>query len=311
MACSFIQEGGNEMDLLEVIQAIINGLVYGSVYAIIAQGFYITYVTTNTMNFGQGDFLMVGALIGISVFGGAVSSGGSVLLAFFLAVLAVLIILGVAGWGLEQVAIRPLRGFHSIGWILSTVAVAMIARNVAMLIWGRDVLAAPSPFGRKVIDFGFFRMLPHEIFVLLCGILIMALLYYFLKKSILGKALEAVAFNADAASLMGINPRLMAGIAFAISGALAGIGGIMVGPLVQPGAFMGVSLGLKAFAVAIIGGIESPFGIYIGGLLLGVLEALFAIYSTSLKDAASFVLILFILAVLPQGLFGKSIREKF
>ncbi len=299
------------MEFSELLQAIINGLVYGSVYAIIAQGFYITYITTNTMNFGQGDFLMLGALIGITVFSGTMSAGMGVLLSFLLAIVAVLILLGLAGWGLEQVAIRPLRGFHSIGWILSTVAVAMIARNIAMLIWGRDVVAAQSPFGRKVIDFGLIRMLPHEIFVLVSGLMIMVILYYFLKKSILGKALEAVAFNRDAASLMGINPRYMAGFAFVISGALAGMGGILVGPLVQPGAFMGVSLGLKAFAAAIIGGIESPVGIFLGGLLLGVIESVFAIYSTSLKDAASFVLILIILALLPQGLFGKSIKEKF
>lgn len=299
------------MEFSELLQAIINGLIYGSVYAIIAQGYYITFVTTNTMNFGQGDFLMVGSLIGISVFGAVTSAGYSVWIAFILAILAVLLLLGVSGWGLEQVAIRPLRGFHSIGWILSTVAVAMITRNIAMLIWGRDVLAAPSPFGNKVLDLGIIRMLPHEVFVLFAAAVIMALLYFFLKKSLFGKALEAVAFNKDAASLMGINPRLMAGLAYTISGALAGIGGIMVGPLVQPGAFMGVSLGLKAFAVAIIGGIESPFGILIGGLLLGVLEHVFAIYSTSLKDAASFILILAILAVLPQGLFGKKSKEKF
>lgn len=299
------------MDLSEWLQAIVNGLVYGSVYAIIAQGYYITFVTTNTMNFGQGDFLMIGALIGVSVFGAVTTSGLSVWIAFILAILAVLVILGLAGWGLEQTAIRPLRGFHTIGWILSTVAVAMITRNVAMLIWGRDVLAAHTPFGEQVIDFGLIRMLPHEIFVLFAAVAIMVLLYFFLKKSLLGKALEAVAFNKDAASLMGINPRMMAGVAFIISGALAGIGGIMVGPLVQPGAFMGFALGLKAFAVAMIGGLENPLGIFIGGLLLGVLENVFAIFSTSLKDAASFVLILVILAVLPQGLFGKRVKEKF
>lgn len=298
------------LDLHELLQAMISGLVYGSVYAIIAEGFYITYVTTNTLNFGQGDFLMVGALIGISIFG-MTGSGMGGFLSFFLALVGVLIILGAVGWGLEQVAIRPLRRFKSIGWILSTVAVAMIVRNLAMLIWGRDVLAARSPFGTNVINAGSLHILPHEIFVLLAGIMVMVLLYFFLKKSILGKALEAVAFNKDAASLMGINPRFMAGFAFIISGALAGIGGIMVGPLVQPGAFMGLALGLKAFAAAIIGGIESPVGIYVGGLLLGVLESVFAIYNTSFQDAASFILILIVLAVLPQGLFGKSIREKY
>jgi branched-chain amino acid transport system permease protein len=289
----------------------LNGLVCGSLYSIIAQGYYITFVTTKTMNFGQGDFVMVGALTGVSVFGAVVTSGGSIWIAFLLAILAVVVLVGLAGWGLQQIAIRPLKGFQSIGWILSTVAVAMIVRNVAMLIWGRDVLSAKSPFGNTVIDLGVVRILPHELFVLVGAAVLMAVLYFFLKKSFFGKALEAVAFNSNAASLMGINPRLMASVAFIITGALAGVGGIMVGPLVNPGAFIGVSLGLKAFAVAIIGGLENPKGILIGALLLGVLENVFAMYSTSLKDAASFILIIGILAVLPQGLFGKRYKEKF
>jgi branched-chain amino acid transport system permease protein len=299
------------LDFTDLLKAIINGLVYGSIYAIIAQGYYITFITTKTLNFGQGDFVMLGSLIGLSTFTTVIASGLGVWVAFLASIIIVLIILGISGWGLEQVAIRPLKSWHSIGWILSTVAVAMILRNVAMLIWGRDVLAAPSPFGRAILDLGLFRIRYHEIFVLVSAIVIMILLYVFLKKSLFGKALEAVAFNRDAASLMGINPRLMAAIAFIIAGMLAGIGGILVGPMVHPGAFIGLFLGLKAFAVAIIGGLENPRGIFIGGLLLGVLENVFTLYSTSMKEAAAFFAILIILAFLPQGLFGKRVKEKF
>lgn len=301
----------NVLELTDLLKAIINGLVYGSIYAIIAQGYYITFITTKTLNFGQGDFVMLGSLIGLSTFTAVTVSGLGVWAAFTISVIVVLIIVGAAGWGLEQVAIRPLKSWHSIGWILSTVAVAMIVRNVAMLIWGRDVLAAPSPFGRAILDLGLFRIRYQEIFILVAAVIIMALLYIFLKKSLLGKALEAVAFNRDAASLMGINPRLMVAIAFIISGMLAGIGGVLVGPLVQPGAFIGIFLGLKAFAVAIIGGLENPRGIFIGGLLFGVLENVFTLYSTSMKEAAAFFAILVILAILPQGLFGKRVKEKF
>ncbi|WP_231734766.1 branched-chain amino acid ABC transporter permease [Bacillus sp. FJAT-29937] len=299
------------MELTDILKAIINGLVYGSVYAIIAQGYYITFITTKTMNFGQGDFVMLGSLIGLSTFMTITASGGGVWIAFIASLLLVIVILGISGWALQQVAIRPLKSWHSIGWILSTVAVAMIVRNIAMLIWGRDVLMAPSPFGRAILDFGILKIRYHDIFVLVSAAVIMFLLYVFLKKSLFGKALEAVAFNRDAASLMGINPRLMASIAFIIAGILAGVGGVLVGPMVHPGAFIGLFLGLKAFAVAIIGGIENPRGIFIGGLLLGVLENLFTLYSTSMKEAAAFFLILVILAVLPQGLFGKRVKEKF
>lgn len=112
-------------------------------------------------------------------------------------------------------------------------------------------------------------------------------------------------------TLMGINPRLMASVSFIIAGVLAGIGGVLVGPMVHPGAFIGLFLGLKAFAVAIIGGLDNPRGIFIGGLLLGILENIFAIFSTAMKEAASFFVILVILALLPQGLFGKRVKEKF
>lgn len=301
----------NTLDFVDILSAIINGLVYGSIYAIIAQGYYITFITTKTMNFGQGDLVMFGSLIGITIFTAGTTSGMGVWVAFLASLLVVIVLLGISGWALEQVAIRPLKSWHSIGWILSTVAVSMIVRNVAMLIWGREVLMAPSPFGRSILDLGIFRIRYHELFVLVGAIVIMLLLYAFLKKSLFGKALEAVAFNRDAASLMGINPRLMASISFIIAGVLAGIGGVLVGPMVHPGAFIGLYLGLKAFAVAIIGGIENPRGIFIGGLLLGVIENLFTLYSTSLKDAAAFFLILIILAVLPQGLFGKRVKEKF
>lgn len=184
------------MDLFtDILKAIVNGLVYGSIYAIIAQGYYITFITTRTMNFGQGDFVMLGSLIGLSTFLTITASGLGVWIAFIGSLLLVIVILGIAGWGLQQVAIRPLRSWHSIGWILSTVAVAMIVRNVAMLIWGRDVLMAPSPFGRAILDLGILKIRYHEIFVLVSAAVIMFLLYIFLKKSLFGKALEAVAFN--------------------------------------------------------------------------------------------------------------------
>lgn len=295
----------------DILSAIMNGLVYGSIYAIIAQGYYITFITTRTLNFGQGDFVMLGSLIGLTTFTAVTASGAGVWLAFLASLLVVIVAVSFSGWALQQVAIRPLKSWHSIGWILSTVAVAMIVRNVAMLIWGRESLQAPSPFGRNILDLGIVSIRYHELFVLFGAAALMTLLYIFLKKSLFGKALEAVAFNRDAASLMGINPRLMASVSFIIAGGLAGVGGVLVGPMVHPGAFIGLFLGLKAFAVAIIGGLDNPRGIFIGGLLLGVLENLFTLYSTSMKEAASFFLIIVILALLPQGLFGKRVKEKF
>ncbi|UFJ42199.1 branched-chain amino acid ABC transporter permease [Brevibacillus humidisoli] len=294
-----------------MLQAVVSGLILGSIYAIIAQGYYITYITTRTLNFGQGDFLMVGALLGLTSLGAMTTSGMNVYLAILLTIIVVAAAMGVLGWGLERTAIRPLQHFLSIGWILSTVAVSIMLRNIAMLIWGRNVIPFPSPFGSDVYRIGGVGITQHELFVAVCAILIMVCLFFFLNKSLLGKALAAVAFNSEAASLMGINPRLMAVLAFALSSALAGIGGILVGPITNTAFFMGATLGLKAFAAAIIGGLENPVGILIGGLLLGVIEQVFSLFNSAYKDASAFVLILIVLIFMPQGLLGKKVKEKF
>lgn len=294
-----------------MLQAVVSGLILGSIYAIIAQGYYITYITTRTLNFGQGDFLMLGALLGLTSFGAMTTSGVNIYLALLITIILVFLMMSALGWGLERIAIRPLPHFLSIGWILSTVAVSIMIRNVAMLIWGRNVIPFPSPFGNEVFRFGEIGITKHEFFVACSAIVIMACLFFFLNKSLLGKALAAVAFNADAAALMGINPRRMAVIAFALSSALAGLGGILVGPITNTAFFMGATLGLKAFAAAIIGGLVNPVGILIGGLLLGVIEQVFSLYNSAYKDASAFVLILLVLIFMPQGLFGKKVKEKF
>ncbi len=288
----------------QLLQAVIAGLVLGSIYALVAQGYYVTYITTNTMNFGQGDFLMLGAMVGLMM----VTAG----LPWWLGLLAAVLIVAAAGVALEYVAIRPLRHFLSIGWILSTVAVSMIVRNLALLKWGRNPMNFPSPFGSTVIRLTErVGVLPHELFVAAASLVTMALLFIFLRRTILGKALAAVAWNRDAASLMGINPRLMAVFAFLLASALAGLGGVMVGPITQTSFTMGLGLGLRAFAAAIVGGLENPAGILVGGLLIGVVEQVTAGVAADWKDITPFLLILLVLAVSPSGIFGRRLREKF
>lgn len=287
-----------------MIQAVISGLVLGSIYALIAQGYYITYITTNTLNFGQGEFLMFGAMFGLALVGSGLS--------FWVAVPVVMALVAAMGLGLELVAIRPLRHFASISWVLSTVAVSIILKNTAMLVWGRNVMLFQSPFGDQVLRLGeSVGIYPHEVFVIAISAAVMGLLFLFLRRSILGKALMAVAYNRDAAALMGINPRSMAMFAYALSSALAGLGGLLVGPITFTSFHMGAVLGLKAFAAAIVGGLENPVGILVGGLLIGLVEQVVALNYSGWKDASAFVLILAVLAIAPQGLLGKRLREKF
>lgn len=288
----------------QLLQAIISGVVLGSIYALTAQGYYVTYITTNTLNFGQGDFLMLGAMIGLALLGVGTpwwaALGG--------AVSAV----GLAGVLLDYVAIRPLRHFLALGWILSTVAISMMVRNLALLRWGRNPMPFPSPFGSTPIRITErVGVLPHEIFVAAASLLTIAALFLFLRRTMLGKALAAVAWNPDAASLMGISPRGMAVFAYLLASALAGLGGMLVGPITQTSFTMGINLGLKAFAAAIVGGLENPAGILIGGLLIGVVEQVTAGIQADWKDVSPFLLILLVLAISPTGIFGKRLKEKF
>jgi branched-chain amino acid transport system permease protein len=295
-------------------QAIASGLVYGSIYALIAQGYYVTFSTTQTLNFAQGDFLMIGGMLALTLFAALAFSGLPLVLSLVVSLAVIPLTLGVMGVVVERVAVRPLRRAFSLGWILSTVGVAVILRNTAEVIWGREPKPVPSVFGETPIrvELGAFQfgILPQELFILVASLAVMGGVLLFLKRSLLGKAMAAVALNPAAAGLMGINVRRMIVLAYVISSVLAGVAGLLVVPVLHAYSLMGVLPGLKAFAVAIIGGLGNPFGILIAGLLLGIVEFIVAIFNASLRDAVTFFLLIVILAWRPLGLFEKPTVEK-
>jgi branched-chain amino acid transport system permease protein len=295
-------------------QAVASGLVYGSIYALIAQGYYVTFSTTQTLNFAQGDFLMIGGMLAFTIFGALALSGAPLVVALVAALGVIPLALALMGILVERVAVRPLRRAFSLGWILSTVGVAVILRNLAEVVWGREPKPVPSVFGETAlrVDVGLFQfgILPQEVFILVGSLAIIAAVLLFLKRSLLGKAMAAVALNPGAAGLMGINVRAVVVLAYVISSVLAGVAGLLVVPVLHAYSLMGVLPGLKAFAVAIIGGLGNPFGILIAGLLLGVVEFIVAIFNASLRDAVTFFLLIVILAWRPLGLFEKPGGEK-
>jgi branched-chain amino acid transport system permease protein len=296
-----------------MLQAIVSGLVMGSVYALIAQGYYITSITTGRINFGQGDFLMMGSMVGLFFLTGNLPGIRIVTglhLPYFVSLVLALAVIGLLGFVLERVAVRPMRKYLPIGAIMGTIAVAIMLRNIAILLYGRDVLPVPSPFGSKFFYFGDSGIQAHEIFVVVVSFVAMGLVYLFLKRTILGKAFMAVAHNRDAAGLMGIDADRMTSLAFILSSILAGLGGMLVAPITFASAYLGAILGLKAFAAAIVGGLDDPLGILAGGIVIGLSEQLFGLWNSTAKDGAAFVLILLILAFRPQGLFGRARQEK-
>jgi branched-chain amino acid transport system permease protein len=282
----------------------VSGLSVGGVYALIAQGYYVTFITTGALNFGQGEFLMIGALFGLTCY---VTLG----LPYAVAIGGAVALVGVMGIGLERVAIRPvLRHALSLSWVLSTVAVSIILKNGAVQLWGPEQIKFPSPFGDTVIRIGNAGIFPQELFIIVAAIGTVLLVQIFLRRSVLGKALMAVAHNRNAAAVMGINVQWMIVLAFVISSALAGLGGILIAPITFAWAYMGTVPGIKAFAAAIFGGLENPVGILIGGLVIGLLEQFFGIVNSNLKEGITFLVILLMLALRPTGLMGRKDIEK-
>lgn len=289
----------------DLIQLLLSGVALGMIYALLAFGYNITFSTSRTINFAQGEFLMLGALTGLTLdvrlkMPYAVAAIGA-------AVAGVLL-----GIVLERVAIRPaLRTGSTVSWVLATVALGIVARNAAERIWGTDDYPFPAPLGSEPIHAGAIRVLPQELLIIGTAAVIMIAVELFLRRSVIGKAVTAVAADKDAASLMGINVPAVITLSFVISSAIAATAGVLVGPLTLVGPTMGTVLGTKAYAVAIVGGLQSGVGVVVGGLLIGLSEQLTARFiSTGYKDTPGFVLLILILLVKPSGIFGKRTIRK-
>jgi branched-chain amino acid transport system permease protein len=216
-------------------------------------------------------------------------------------------LLALAGLGLlvERVAVRPFLHASSIAWLLSTIALGIIAENVAMLAFGKDARAFPSPLTRRAWTILGAGVYPQELLVPLAGLALMGLVELGFRRMLVGKALRAVAFSHEAAGLMGIDVNRTIALAYAGSSVLAGVAGILLAPLLNVSATMGTTIGLKAFAVAIIGGIDSARGIVVAGILYGIFEAVVAGYlGTGVREILGFGLVILVLLARPWGLFG-------
>jgi len=281
----------------------------GMIYAVIAFGYQSTFATSGTLNFGQGDALMLGAMAGLSLSG---SIMGGPYVNYWLMVPLVLLIGAFQGVVVEFIGVRPaIKTKSEFGWIMSTIALGIIFRNTAENLWGRDDLPFPSPLPTEPLHIFGANVLPMELLVVGGAILMMVLVELFNRRTIYGKAVVATASDRDAAGLMGINTGLVITFSYALSSMSAAFAGVLIAPITLTGASMGAVLGLKAFAVAIIGGLTSGMGVIVGGLLLGIAETTTGFYiSTGYKDVPGLVLLLLVLAIKPSGLFGKKAIKK-
>ena len=294
------------MGLTNFLQLLVSGLAMGAIYTLPAKGLFIAHVTTHRVNFGQGDFLMAAAFLTLAGLGAGVPA---------LALIPMVVVaLGLMGWGLERIAVRPLDrpGASRFGathaWILTTAGVALILQNVVELIWGKSSQYAPPLFSDRrdnVITFGGVGFFVEELLVMSAACIAVGLFYWFLLRSRWGKDVYTVAFNQEAAALLGIDVRRTVVMVWVLAALLAAVSGILVGPLVTVHPHMGLIFTIKALAVASLGGFANPLGILAGGVLFGVAEAFSNYWDSAYGDLYPLLFVLLMLVLRPGGIFGE------
>ena len=286
-----------------IIQYCLSGLAIGGIYALVALGFHIMWSAAKAVNFAHGDTLMIGAVLAILLLDAA--------LPLWLACLLAIALSCVFGIVLERVAVRPFAGSDaSIGWMLTTIAIGIMVEALVTMQFGGFSRPLPSPgveFSINILGAGVY---PQELLIPLAALLAMLALRALQRRTLIGRAMTAVAFNRQAAALMGIDVNRIVAFSFALAATLGGAAGILVAPVIQASSTMGLIIGLKGFAVAIIGGITSAPGCLIAGLAFGVVEKFVeGFISTAAREIIGFSIMILVLLVFPQGLFGK--REIF
>lgn len=287
---------GGFQDLMQFIFA---GVTSGAIYALIALGFCVVYNTMEIVNFTQVDFVSLG---GMFLFAGLFWSGLPMFIALPLAVAAVTVI----GILIERIGIRPSRSQNHLVLIFLTIGISIIMRGLMKLVWGKNRMAVPPLFGEEPFRLAGATILPQAIAILAITALAIGLLVLFFHNTRLGLAMRAVASNQTAASVVGIPVGRVKAASFALAGGLGGLAGVLITPITTLSYDVGVLLGLKGFAAAILGGFGSFPGAVIGGIGLGLLESLSAGYlSSAYKDVVAFVILLAVLFIRPKGLLGK------
>jgi branched-chain amino acid transport system permease protein len=290
-------------------QLALDGLRGGAVYALVAMGFVMVFNVTGIINFAQGAFVMLGAMFAVQFFEMALSLPDN--LRLLLSVVLAILVTTAIGMLVERLSMHPARSAASITLIIITVGVYIALQGLALLVWGADAYILPSfttlEISDETIRWAGLVIKAQALWIWGVTVVVLIVLAYFFERTLLGKAMRACAVNRRGAHLVGISPGWMSLMAFGMAAALGAIGGIVVAPIIRPTYGMGLSLGLKGFVAAIMGGLVSAPGAVFGGLLLGFLENLTAgVTKAGLKDIFAFVLLILTLLFRPQGLLGTK-----
>jgi len=281
------------MSVDQLVQYLISGLTQGSIYALVGLGFTIIYAVTRIINFAQGEFIMLGGMISFTL---ASSVGIPMVPSLLLSILAA------SGIGaiMYMLAIRTAKRASVVSLIIITIGAAIFIRGIAAELWGVDNVRPPFFTGYESLSFLGAVIHPQAIWIIGTTIVATIIIHLFLSYTMIGKALKACAISPAAASMVGINARVMALLAFVLAAALGGIGGVVMAPLTLTSYNAGALLGLKGFVAASVGGFKSPIAAVIGGIILGIVESLavgidWGPFTSAYKDAIAIIILLFIL----------------
>jgi branched-chain amino acid transport system permease protein len=287
-----------------ITSAIISGIGLGSMYGLIALGFHVTYVVSHTVNFSQGSAMMLGAVLGYA-FG--ITLGWPIPFA----VIASLLLCGMFGLLVERTLVRPFAERGSNAWLMATVAGGIVLDNLVLFTFGKEPRSFPSFLAQKPVEIFGAGVYPLQLIIPVVGIAAAFAFHLLTHRTRYGKALLAVVQNPDAARLMGINVRMIIAASYAISTMLAGVAGLLIAPLFSVHSEMGMLFGIKAFAVAILGGITSAWGVVLAGLAYGLIEALVTAYlGSTYTQIVVFSVIILALTIMPNGLLGRAAVNK-
>ncbi|HUX90903.1 MAG TPA: branched-chain amino acid ABC transporter permease [Gallionellaceae bacterium] len=302
------------------LQQIINGLVQGSVYALVALGYTMVYGILGLINFAHGEVVMVGAMVALAAVQVLLAAALSPVLVLLLSVILAVAVCMALGYSIERIAYRPLRHAPRLAPLITAIGVSFVLQNLAMIIWGREYHSFPQLLANGSHNIGGAIITEVQIAIVIVAMLVMTGLMLLVHRTRLGRAMRAVAENQTAASLMGVNINKVISTTFMLGSALAAIAGIMVSAnygVVHY--YMGFILGLKAFTAAVLGGIGNLRGAMLGGVLLGLIESLGAGYIGALtggilgshyQDAFAFIVLITVLVFRPSGLLGERVSER-
>ncbi len=296
------------------MQLLVSGLAVGSIYALVALGFVLIYNAVGVVNFAQGEFVMLPSYVAVTFMLPAITVFGTIVhwqLPVVAVYLLVLVFMAAFALLFNRIAYHPLRDRGWMPVVISTIGVSIFLRNAVQQVWGSQPIVMPSLFSVDTIFLGPLRIRPQDILILGVTAVLIAFQFYLFERTTLGKQMRATAQDRATARLVGVRVGRIVAITFVYSAVLGAISGMLVAPLFTVTKEMGALIALKAFAASIVGGFGSIPGAIIGGLTIGVIETFGGFYlSASYVDAIAFVILIAVLLLRPQGLFGERVAEK-